>query len=73
MYANTGDEIYLPDDRNMAQQAVYYKGLFRGPSAWPYYCAVDDSGHLLVALIQLDRVIELRDSWPSIYSDSPKR
>ena len=38
MYANTGDEIYLPDDRNMAQQAVnklYYKGLFRGHSAWP--------------------------------------
>lgn len=24
MYANTGDEIYLPDDRNMAQQSVNF-------------------------------------------------
>ena len=65
MYANTGDNIYLDDARKLAREAIsklYYKGLFRGHPARPYYAAVDDVGHLLVALIQLDRVMDLGDA-----------
>ena len=65
MYANTGDNIYLDDARKLAREAVsklYYKGLFRGQPARPYYATVDGVGFLLVALVQLDRVMELGDA-----------
>lgn len=65
MYANTGDSIYLDDARKLAREAVsklYYKGLFRGHPARPYYAAVDGVGNLLFSLIQLDRAMELRDA-----------
>ncbi len=64
MYANTGEQAYLDDARRFAQEAVsklYYKGLFRGHPARPYYAATDGVGYLLVALLQLDRAIELKD------------
>jgi len=65
MYANTGDNIYLDDARKLAREAIsklYYKGIFRGHPARPYYAAVDNVGNLLFALVQLDRVMELGDS-----------
>jgi hypothetical protein len=65
MYANTGEGSYLDDARKLAREAVsklYYRGLFRGHPARPYYHAVDGIGYLLVALIQLDRVMELGDA-----------
>jgi len=65
MYANTGDNTYLGDARKLAREAIsklYYKGLFRGHPARPYYAAVDDVGNLLFALVQLDRVMELGDA-----------
>jgi hypothetical protein len=64
MYANTGEEVNLDDARRFAQEAVsklYYKGLFRGHPARPYYATTDGVGYLLVALLQLDRAIELKD------------
>lgn len=64
MYANTGEEAYLNDARRFAQEAVsklYYKGLFRGHPARPYYATTDGVGYLLVALLQLDRAIELKN------------
>jgi hypothetical protein len=64
MYVNTGDEIYLSDAKTMANEAVsklYYKGIFKGHPSRPYYCATDGVGHLLVALLQLDRALELKD------------
>ena len=64
MYANTGEEAYLNDARRFAQEAVsklYYKGLFRGHPARPYYVSTDGVGYLLVSLLQLDRAIELKD------------
>ena len=52
------------DARRFAQEAVsklYYKGLFRGHPARPYYVSTDGVGYLLVSLLQLDRAIELKD------------
>ena len=63
MYANTGEQAYLDDARRFAQEAVsklYYKGLFRGHPARPYYVSTDGVGYLLVSLLQLDRAIELK-------------
>ena len=36
---------------------LYYKGLFRGHPAKPFYSSVDGVGYLLYALLQLDRVL----------------
>ena len=49
-------EIWLSN----ATSRPYYDGLFRGHPASPYHCAVDDVSYLLVALIQLNRDIQLR-------------
>ncbi len=60
MYAATGEEQYLDDARRFARDAVaklYYEGLFRGHPARPYYSNIDGVGRLLVALLQLDRVL----------------
>lgn len=35
--------------------------LFRGHPARPYYATTDGAGYLLVALLQLDRAVELKD------------
>ena len=61
MYVLTGENIYLDDARQLAREAVsklYYKGLFRGHPAKPYYGSVDGVGFLLNGLLQLDRVLE---------------
>ena len=61
MYVNTGEALYLEDARRTAREAVsalYYDGLFRGHPARPYYSAIDGVGYLLVALLQLDRILE---------------
>ena len=64
MYANTGDQAYLEDARRFAREAVsklYYKGLFRGHPARPFYATTDGVGYLLVSLLQLDRAVELQE------------
>ena len=65
MYTLTGETVYLDDARRLAQEAVsklYYKGLFRGHPAKPYYGSVDGVGFLLYGLLQLDRVLEQKDA-----------
>jgi len=60
LYALTGQKAYLDDARRLAREAVsrlYYKGLFRGHPAKPYYCSIDGVGFLLCSLLQLDAVI----------------
>ena len=61
MYALTGEDVYLDDARQLAREAVsklYFKGLFRGHPAKPYYGSVDGVGFLLYSLLQLDRVLK---------------
>ena len=61
LFALTGDQMHLDDVRRTARQAVsrlYYRGLFRGHPAKPFYCSVDGVGFLLYALLQLDRTLE---------------
>lgn len=59
MYLLTGDPGQLAMARAVADEAVgklYYKGLFRGHPAKPYYESLDGVGQLLYALVELDRV-----------------
>jgi hypothetical protein len=60
LYVLTGEGGYLDNARAMADSAIdklYYKGLFRGHPAKPYYEAIDGVGYLLYALLQLDQVV----------------
>jgi hypothetical protein len=66
----TGDTAYRDFARQVAREALaklYYNGLLRGHPAKPYYEAMDGVGYLLVALLQLDRVMSGRtvalDNW----------
>jgi hypothetical protein len=64
LYITTGDNRYLKDARLFADQAIeklYYKGLFRGHPAKPYYEAMDGVGYLLYALLELDQVLKEPD------------
>jgi hypothetical protein len=57
----TGDRPYLDDAKVLADTAIeklYYKGLFRGHPAKPYYEAMDGVGYLLYALLELDLVLK---------------
>lgn len=57
----TGDRQYRQFARDVAQEAVsklHYRGWLRGHPGKPYYEAHDGVGFLLVALVQLDRVME---------------
>ena len=59
LYALTGEKGFLEDARRFGREAVsklYYKGLFRGHPAKPFYSSVDGVGYLLYALLQLDQV-----------------
>jgi hypothetical protein len=59
LHALTGEQDYLDHARALAHEAVeklYHNGLFRGHPAKPYYEAIDGVGHLLYALLTLDRV-----------------
>ena len=67
MHANTGHAVYLDDARRTAKDAVsslQFDGLFRGHPARPYYSAIDGVGFLLVALLQLDRIMETGETPP---------
>jgi hypothetical protein len=60
MYVSTKDRGYLELARKVACEAVsklYYKGLFRGHPAKPYYEAIDGVGFVLYALLELDAVV----------------
>lgn len=64
LFIVTKDEQYLQEARLFADQAVaklYYKGLFRGHPAKPYYEAVDGVGYLLYALLELDQILQNPD------------
>ena len=57
LYEVTGDEPRLEQATTLADEAIeklYYKGLFRGHPAKPYYEAMDGIGYLLTALLELD-------------------
>lgn len=59
LYALTGEADFLQDARTFGREAVsrlYYRGLFRGHPAKPFYSSVDGVGYLLYALLQLDQV-----------------
>jgi hypothetical protein len=61
LYVVTGERRYLDDARKFADTAIeklYYKGLFRGHPAKPYYEAMDGVGYLLYALLELDQVMK---------------
>ena len=61
LYALTGEQKYLDLAKKVANEAVsklYYKGLFRGHPAKPYYEATDGVGFLLYALIELDQALK---------------
>lgn len=60
MHRITGDDRYLRFARQVANEAVsklFYRGLFRGHSAKPYYESIDGVGYLLYALVQLDQAV----------------
>jgi hypothetical protein len=60
MYSLTGEKEYLEDARRFAREAVsklWYRGLFRGHPGMPYYFSTGGVGHLMYALVQLDRVL----------------
>ena len=59
LYVVTEERKYLDAARNLADEAIqklYYKGLFRGHPAKPYYEAMDGVGYLLYALLELELV-----------------
>lgn len=59
LYVLTEDDKYLKLAREVANEAIsklYFKGLFRGHPAKPYYEATDGVGFLLYALLELDQV-----------------
>ena len=61
MYILTREQEYLNQAMIMADSAIqklYFKGLFRGHPAKPYYEAADGVGYLLYALLELDQVIK---------------
>lgn len=61
LYILTGEEVFLRDAQTLADEAVaklYYKGLFRGHPAKPYYEAMDGVGFLLYALLELGQVLK---------------
>jgi uncharacterized protein YyaL (SSP411 family) len=61
LFLVTGDEVYLERARKMADDAIeklWHNGLFRGHPAKPYYESIDGVGYLLLALLQLDCVLE---------------
>jgi hypothetical protein len=65
VYSLTGEQMYLEDARRLAKEAVsklWYQGLFRGHPAVPYYFSTGGVGHLLYALVQLDRVLASPDA-----------
>ena len=52
----TNDEQYRRLAREVAAEAIsrlYYKGMFRGHPAKPYYESIDDVGDLLLGLVEL--------------------
>jgi len=52
----TNDEQYGRLAREVAAEAIsrlYYKGMFRGHPAKPYYESIDGVGDLLVGLLEL--------------------
>lgn len=61
LYVLTKKEEYLKLAQGMADEAIeklYYKGLFRGHPAKPYYEAIDGVGYLLYAMLALDQVLQ---------------
>lgn len=61
LYVLTGQQAYLEDAQRTARTAVanlYYRGLFRGHPAKPFYSSVDGVGFLLYGLVQLDLVLK---------------
>ncbi len=59
LHGTTGERQYLEFARTVARESVarlYYRGLFRGHPAKPYYEAIDGVGFLLRALVQLHEV-----------------
>jgi len=65
LYASTGEERYLGQARELADQAIaklWHDDLFRGHPAKPYYEAMDGVGYLLYALLTLDVIGSDRDA-----------
>ena len=59
LYVLTKEDKYLKLASEVANEAIsrlYFKGLFRGHPAKPYYEATDGVGFLLYALLELDQV-----------------
>ncbi len=57
----TKEDKYLKLAEDMAKEAIaklYFKGLFRGHPAKPYYEATDGVGSLLYALLELEQVVK---------------
>jgi hypothetical protein len=64
MFVITREDKYLEEAKAMADMAIdklYYKGLFRGHPAKPYYEAMDGVGYLLYALLELEGVVDKPD------------
>jgi len=61
LYVVTKEGKYLEFAKDMANEAIdklYFKGLFRGHPAKPYYEATDGVGFLLYALLELSQVVK---------------
>ena len=61
LYVVTKENKYLKLAEDMAKEAIaklYFKGLFRGHPAKPYYEATDGVGSLLYALLELEQVVK---------------
>jgi len=60
LYVLTKEDRYLKLAKDMANEAIdklYFKGLFRGHPAKPYYEATDGVGFLLYSLLSLSQVM----------------
>ena len=60
LFTVSEDRRYLSLAKKLANEAVsrlVYRGIFKGHAAKPYYEATDGVGHILVALLHLDRVL----------------
>ncbi|WP_111979976.1 glycoside hydrolase family 76 protein [Algibacillus agarilyticus] len=61
LFTLTGEKPFLDQAVKLADESVdklFYKGLFKGHPAKPYYEATDGVGYLLYALLQLDQVLQ---------------
>lgn len=60
LYDVTDEKEYLDHARSLADTAIeklWHNGIFRGHPAKPYYESMDGVGHLLYALLELDKVL----------------